>query len=456
VISRKSGHLYEKRVLEKHLQEVGRCPVSGEQMEQGDVLSLAVSRSVRPRLSAGASVPGLLSSLQNEWDDIAMETFSLKQTLDATRRDLSQALYQHDAACRVIARLMRERDEARAALSNGQKTFGSPNIYANEQIDKSLEALGATLEEVDRLLEERMQVLTAARRGRKPNPRLATKEELSAFKTCKVVTPHKASPAGVTCMALSCSGDESGDAYLLTGGADKDALLLSKDGVVLSRLSGGHSGKISAVAFGGTSIPEKTPRVLYTASVDSKITLWTDVSRAGAFSASSSFSHHSGEVSALDQHPVDSLLASFSHDGTWALLDIPRRSVLRQIPTSQDSVLCGRIHVDGLLLGTGQASGIISIWDFREKAVVTCLSGNSQGVSSLDFSENGYHLASGDRSGEIKLWDLRKMASGAPVYSVKRKFLYSLFCSHHEYHSPHFTDAFSLHSWPTRHHQSCL
>ena len=48
------------------------------------------------------------------------ETFELKSHLDTTRKQLSHALYQHDAACRVIARLLRDRDGARAQVAQLQ------------------------------------------------------------------------------------------------------------------------------------------------------------------------------------------------------------------------------------------------------------------------------------------------------------------------------------------------
>ena len=42
-----------------------------------------------------------------------LEVYALKTSLESSRQELSHALYQHDAACRVIARLIKERDEAK-------------------------------------------------------------------------------------------------------------------------------------------------------------------------------------------------------------------------------------------------------------------------------------------------------------------------------------------------------
>ena len=83
-----------------------------------DLIDLKSARVVRPRPPTFTSIPSLLHAFQTEWDAIALETFTLKQQLAQTRQELSTALYQNDAATRVIARLTRERDEARDALSN--------------------------------------------------------------------------------------------------------------------------------------------------------------------------------------------------------------------------------------------------------------------------------------------------------------------------------------------------
>jgi len=66
-----------------------------------------------PRPPTFTSVPAILAALQNEWDALVLETFALRQQYNATRQELSHALYQQDAATRVVARLMKERDAAR-------------------------------------------------------------------------------------------------------------------------------------------------------------------------------------------------------------------------------------------------------------------------------------------------------------------------------------------------------
>lgn len=125
VVSKKSGVVYEKRLVEQYINEHGTEPSSGEALTTDDLLSIHSSRIVRPRPPTLTSIPALLATFQNEWDALALETYNLKEQLARTREELATALYQHDAAVRVVARLTKERDEAREALGNITVTNGA-------------------------------------------------------------------------------------------------------------------------------------------------------------------------------------------------------------------------------------------------------------------------------------------------------------------------------------------
>jgi pre-mRNA-processing factor 19 len=202
-----------------------------------------------------------------------LETFTLKQSLDTTRQELSQALYQHDAACRVIARLMRERDEARAQLASleasgyaaGNQSRGGAN---NDHMDVSesstegvsVETPGPLDADILSVIDAKHKELMVARKGRKAPDSLATKEHISQLSSKTSYTPHKSDKKEVTSIAVRGT-------TILTGGADKDAILSdSESGRVISKLVG-HSKKVNAVAFH----PSEDSNIVFTASADKTV-----------------------------------------------------------------------------------------------------------------------------------------------------------------------------------------
>ncbi len=214
-----------------------------------------------------------------------LETFTLKQHLDATRQELSQALYQHDAACRVIARLMRERDEAHSMIAalqaNHPQTANSvvnstqlkeshpDKMVVEESVapvsDGSDQVISA---EVIAEINSKCAELSGRRKGRKPSDKLASKDAVSSFVQLSSLTPHKAdSKTGVTCVAVRASfGEESPSTVILSGSSDKSAILTEQaSGKVLAKLAG-HTKKVTAVSFHGTA-----STALITASADKTV-----------------------------------------------------------------------------------------------------------------------------------------------------------------------------------------
>ena len=92
VVSRKTGHLFERRLIEKALQaSENRCPVTGEELKPEDLLPVACDLAQRPRPLSATSLPAMLAMFQNEWDDLVVESHATRKQPHATRRELSHA-----------------------------------------------------------------------------------------------------------------------------------------------------------------------------------------------------------------------------------------------------------------------------------------------------------------------------------------------------------------------------
>lgn len=67
VVSKRTGHIYEKSLLEKHLQVTGRCPVTEDEMTMDDVVDIqGYQQPAQPRPPTASSIPALLKTFQNE------------------------------------------------------------------------------------------------------------------------------------------------------------------------------------------------------------------------------------------------------------------------------------------------------------------------------------------------------------------------------------------------------
>ncbi|KAJ3316674.1 hypothetical protein HDU93_004297, partial [Gonapodya sp. JEL0774] len=213
VLNVKSGHVYEKRLATKFVQDNKKDPVTGVDSTLEDLVDVKTTLpAARPRPATATSIPSLLNLFQNEWDSLMLETFSLKQQHAQLRRELSAALYENDAARRVIARVVKERDEARRALANVQATFAAAGVDAGGASAKA-PGEGADAMDVDEgispeiieKLTETSAGLSKVRRKRKPPPTLATAEQLTTYKPTALPQPASTKSSAATAMDILLS-----------------------------------------------------------------------------------------------------------------------------------------------------------------------------------------------------------------------------------------------------------
>ncbi|KAL1975989.1 hypothetical protein VTN31DRAFT_4381 [Thermomyces dupontii] len=379
VISVKSGNVFEKRLIEAYIAENGKDPVTGEELTKDDLIEVKTARTVRPRPPTLTSIPSLLGVFQEEWDALALETFKLRQALAQTRQELSTALYQHDAAVRVIARLTKERDEAREALAKISVSAARPSGGDAMQVDST----GLPQSVVARI--DSTQERLSKTRSKRPIPEgWATSETIQSFKP--TVTSEPLYPGGKS-LAVDSTGDRA-----LVGGMDGVAGVYSvSQGKVVQTLQVG--GPVTdAVWVGDKAV---------VASATGAVKVFENGSEVANFTS------HAGEVTALAVHPTGDIVGSVGADKSYVLYDLTTSTPVAQI-YGETGILCAKFHPDGHLLGLGGADGQVHIYDVKSGAAAASFP-MSAPVTALAFSENGYFMAAvTENSTSISVWDLRK------------------------------------------------
>uniref|UniRef100_A0A803VJZ2 Pre-mRNA-processing factor 19 n=1 Tax=Ficedula albicollis TaxID=59894 RepID=A0A803VJZ2_FICAL len=454
-VSPVSNHVYERRLIEKYIAENGTDPVNNQPLSEEQLIDIKVAHPIRPKPPSATSIPAILKALQDEWDAVMLHSFTLRQQLQTTRQELSHALYQHDAACRVIARLTKEVTAAREGDTDTQRSgegllgsalclfslraafWGSaagkcfmpvflttcvfaalatlkpqaglivpqavpsaqPNVAGTGEAMDLGELAGMTPEIIQKL-QDKATVLTTERkkRGKTVPEELVKPEELSKYRqVASHVGLHSASIPGILALDL-CPSDTN---KILTGGADKNVIVFDKSSEQILATLKGHTKKVTSVVF------HPSQELVFSASPDATIRIWS-VPNASCVQVVRA---HEGSVTGLSLHATGDYLLSSSDDQYWAFSDIQTGRVLTKVTdeSSGCALTCAQFHPDGLIFGTGTMDSQIKIWDLKERTNVANFPGHSGPITSIAFSENGYYLATAADDSSVKLWDLRKL-----------------------------------------------
>jgi pre-mRNA-processing factor 19 len=411
VLSPVSGCIYEKRLIIKFLHESPTDPITGQPLTEDQLIDVKVTPLGKPKPPSATSIPAILKMLQDEWDACMLHSFTLRQQLQTARQELSHVMYQHDAACRVIARLNKEVTAAREALATlkPQAGIAQPTpMYTNDQpihatADVS-QVSGTTAEgmteEIIQKLQDKASVLTQLRkqRGKRVPEGLTTIEELREFRCSATHTAlHSASNPGILALDIS----PKNPSMILTGGNDRQAVVFNKDSEQVVATLKGHQKKVTHVIY------HFEEDIAITGSSDSSIRVW-HIPSAQCLKV---LKAHESPITGLSLHPTGDYVLSSSSDTYWALSDLRTGKLITKVQdtTSQRGLTCAQFHPDGIIFGVGTQESVIKIWDLKECNNVADFPGHAGSINAIAFSENGYYLATAAEDASIKLWDLRKL-----------------------------------------------
>lgn len=402
VVSIKSGYVFEKSLIEKYISANKKCPITGEPLSEEDLIPLKGSNApVKPRVPTATSIPGLIQLFQNEWEASTLETYTLKQQLDAAKQELAHTLYRYYAACRVIARLTKERDEARQLLSSRSASAATASSLKRKHNDGEDNKNGGVEEGEEEEKEksskkpavpcvmptalstqvaEALTKLVSGRKGRKKPADLASEDAFASYSQTASIPLHNSSMPGVKAMDLRGT-------RVLTGGVDGSLILADiKTASESKTVFTGHSKPISAVALHPTK-----EGIFVSAGFDGVAKVWNMRNKSKPRCVLDN-GMGDGALS-MSLHPALDVLLTGGRSKAWSLWDI--ESGLEVVRASGAAIEAGspvtasRFHPDGRIMANGGEDGVVRLWDSTTSDLVKDIEGHKSRITDIAFSNNG-------------------------------------------------------------------
>jgi pre-mRNA-processing factor 19 len=380
-------------------------PIRERPLSEDHLILLNLSGSqnkIPPPRSSETSIPNLLQTIQTEYDALVLELFDTRKALEETRKELSQALYQNDAAVRVVARLSMERDAARQELErwNASVVVGEattrPTTEAMETTTATTTAAAAAAEDEPQTKRRRVESTTGPLKNdlpqedlnamvttwqqlqpqRKPSLSAAKEaapspDDLANFTEVDKKSWHKSTCRSVTCMAAGSSTDN----LVASAGKDKQLVVYHTIEKVVKHTF--HLGSVATCVdiHGSLVVAGDDKGKLMVYSVEDGSTVGTWQTEGGA------------AIVDVRIHPTTKHLCVATSNGrlvVCCILEEDGGSGSGGVQTvaqffegdEEDSEVqysCGALHPDGLLYAAGTSKGQVHMWDFKNKVLASTL-----------------------------------------------------------------------------------
>jgi pre-mRNA-processing factor 19 len=391
VVVTPSGHVCIKHLLLAKLAENGGMdpfePIRERPLSEDQLITLQKnSKQVPPPRPQATSLPNMLQLVQTEYDALVLELFDTRKALEDTRRELSQALYQNDAAVRVVARLAMERDTARQELERWNASVGAApttpavadaadaadvdadaaaaedkveepqskrrRIESTEPLKNDLpeEDLTAMVDTWQKLHPQRKPMLKAAAAAA-PSPK-----DLAEYSKVDNKAWHKSTCRNVLCMAAS--GD-----LIVTAGKDKQVVVYHAEDKVVK-----HTFSFGSIA----TCVDVHQTMLVAGDAKGRVVVYSaeDGSTLGDLKI------ESASIVDVRIHPTTKHICVATSDGRLLVCSVEDNK-LQQLAHFENEesteYCCGALHPDGLLYAAGTSTGQVQMWDFKNKVLASTL-----------------------------------------------------------------------------------